>query len=61
MKIQVHDFVLSYQFHNQYNKLYYLENEQGKLKTGYFVLIDDGATTTHHHILAYAGLIWWNS
>ena len=36
------------------NKLYYLENEQGKLKTGYFVLIDDGATTTHHHILAYA-------
>ena len=37
------------------NKLYYLENEQGKLKTGYFVLIDDGATTTHHHILAYAG------
>ena len=37
------------------NKLYYLENEQGKLKTGYFVLIDDGVTTTHHHILAYAG------
>ena len=36
------------------NKLYYLENEQGKLKTGYFVLIDDGATTTHHNILAYA-------
>lgn len=36
------------------NKLYYLENEQGKLKTGYFVLIDDGATTTHHHILTYA-------
>ena len=36
------------------NKLYYLENEQGKLKTGYFVLIDDGATTNHHHILAYA-------
>ena len=36
------------------NKLYYLENEKGKLKTGYFVLIDDGATTTHHHILAYA-------
>ena len=36
------------------NKLYYLENEQGKLKTGYFVLIDDGATTTHQHILAYA-------
>ena len=36
------------------NKLYYLENEQGRLKTGYFVLIDDGATTTHYHILAYA-------
>ena len=36
------------------NKLYYLDNGQGKLKTGYFVLIDDGATTTHHHILAYA-------
>ena len=36
------------------NKLYHLENEQGKLKTGYFVLIDDGATTTHQHILAYA-------
>ena len=36
------------------NKLYYLDNGQGKLKTGYFVLIDDGATTTHYHILAYA-------
>ena len=36
------------------NKLYYLENEQGKLKTGYFVLIDDGMATTHYHILAYA-------
>ena len=36
------------------NKLYHLDNGQGKLKTGYFVLIDDGATTTHHHILAYA-------
>ena len=36
------------------NKLYYLENEQGKLKTGYFVLIDDGMATTHHHILVYA-------
>ena len=32
----------------------YLENEQGKLKTGYFVLIDDGATTSSHHVLAYA-------
>ena len=36
------------------NKLYYLENEQGKLKTGYFVLIDDGMATTHYHILVYA-------
>ena len=36
------------------NKLYYLENEQGKLKTGYFVLIDDGMATTHHHLLVYA-------
>ena len=36
------------------NKLYYLENEQGKLKTGYFVLIDDGMATTHHHFLVYA-------
>ena len=37
------------------NKLYYLDNGQGKLKTGYFVLIDDGMATTHYHILAYAG------
>ena len=36
------------------NKLYYLENEQGKLKTGYFVLIDDGMATTLHHLLVYA-------
>ena len=36
------------------NKLYYLENEQGKLKTGYFVLIDDGMATTPHHFLVYA-------
>ena len=36
------------------NKLYHLENEQGKLTTGYFVLIDDGATTSSHHVLAYA-------
>ena len=36
------------------NKLYYLENEQGKLKTGYFVLIDDGMATTLHHFLVYA-------
>ena len=36
------------------NKLYHLDNGQGKLKTGYFVLIDDGMATTHYHILAYA-------
>ena len=36
------------------NKLYYLENGQGKLKTGYFVLIDDGMATTLHHLLVYA-------
>ena len=36
------------------NKLYYLDNGQGKLKTGYFVLIDDGMATTHHHLLVYA-------
>ena len=36
------------------NKLYYLDGANDKLKTGYFVLIDDGATTTHQHILAYA-------
>ena len=36
------------------NKLYYLDNGQGKLKTGYFVLIDDGMATTHYHFLVYA-------
>ena len=36
------------------NKLYYLDNGQGKLKTGYFVLIDDGMSTTHYHFLVYA-------
>ena len=36
------------------NKLYYLDNGQGKLKTGYFVLIDDGMATTLHHLLVYA-------
>ena len=36
------------------NKLYYLDNGQGKLKTGYFVLIDDGMSTTHYHLLVYA-------
>ena len=36
------------------NKLYHLDNGQGKLKTGYFVLIDDGMATTLHHLLVYA-------
>ena len=36
------------------NKLYYLDNGQSKLKTGYFVLIDDGMATTLHHLLVYA-------
>ena len=36
------------------NKLYHLDNGQGKLKTGYFVLIDDGMATTHYHFLVYA-------
>ena len=36
------------------NKLYYLDNGQSKLKTGYFVLIDDGMATTHYHLLVYA-------
>ena len=36
------------------NKLYHLDNGQGKLKTGYFVLIDDGMSTTHYHFLVYA-------
>ena len=36
------------------NKLYYLDNGQSKLKTGYFVLIDDGMATTHYHFLVYA-------
>ena len=36
------------------NKLYYLDNGQGKLKIGYFVLIDDGMATTHYHLLVYA-------
>ena len=46
---------LSAHFTINNNKLYYLDNGQGKLKTGYFVLIDDGMATTHYHILAYAG------
>ena len=45
---------LSAHFTINNNKLYYLENKQGKLKTGYFVLIDDGMATTHHHFLVYA-------
>ena len=36
------------------NKLYYLDGANDKLKTGYFVLIDDGMATTHHHLLVYA-------
>ena len=36
------------------NKLYYLDNGQSKLKTGYFVLIDDGMATTLYHLLVYA-------
>ena len=36
------------------NKLYHLENEQGKLKTGYFVLIDDGMASPYYHFLVYA-------
>ena len=45
---------LSAHFTINNNKLYYLENKQGKLKTGYFVLIDDGMSTTHYHFLVYA-------
>ena len=45
---------LSAHFTINNNKLYYLENKQGKLKTGYFVLIDDGMATTHYHFLVYA-------
>ena len=45
---------LSAHFTINNNKLYYLENKQGKLKTGYFVLIDDGMATTHYHLLVYA-------
>ena len=45
---------LSAHFTINNNKLYYLDNGQGKLKTGYFVLIDDGMATTLHHLLVYA-------
>ena len=36
------------------NKLYYLEGANGKLKTGYFALIDDRPSYHHYHILVYA-------
>ena len=36
------------------NKLYYLEGDNGKLKTGYFALIDDRPSYHHYHILVYA-------
>ena len=36
------------------NKLYYLDGANGKLKTGYFVLIDDGMAASYYHFLVYA-------
>ena len=36
------------------NKLYYLDGHNGKLKTGYFALIDDRPNYHHYHILVYA-------
>ena len=36
------------------NKLYYLDGDNGKLKTGYFALIDDRPSYHHDHILVYA-------
>ena len=36
------------------NKVYYLDNHNGKLKTGYFALIDDRPSYHHYHILVYA-------
>ena len=36
------------------NKLYYLDGANGKLKTGYFALIDDRPSYYHYHILVYA-------
>ena len=36
------------------NKLYYLDGANDKLKTGYFVLIDDRPSYHHYHILVYA-------
>ncbi|WP_156012578.1 N-acetylmuramoyl-L-alanine amidase family protein [Streptococcus sp. 116-D4] len=36
------------------NKLYYLDGDNWKLKTGYFALIDDRPSYHHYHILVYA-------
>ena len=36
------------------NKLYYLDGDNGKLKTGYLALIDDRPSYHHYHILVYA-------
>ena len=36
------------------NKLYHLDGASGKLKTGYFALIDDRPSYHHYHILVYA-------
>ena len=36
------------------NKLCYLDGDNGKLKTGYFALIDDRPSYHHYHILVYA-------
>ena len=36
------------------NKVYYLDNHNGKLKTGYLALIDDRPSYHHYHILVYA-------
>ena len=36
------------------NKLYHLDGANGKLKTGYFALIDDRPSSHHYHILVYA-------
>ena len=36
------------------NKLYYLDDDNGKLKIGYLALIDDRPSSHHYHILVYA-------
>ena len=36
------------------NKLYHLDGANGKLKTGYFALIDDRPSSHYYHILVYA-------